>query len=188
MLLGENVEDVVAVKREAGSQHLKFGDIHLTKPLKDEAPFLIAGQRLYEYGAMDGTFPRVGRLDGDQGGVWCHPIKLVDKFEFEVSDGDQKPWRLMGPSRFEHQFASATFHFERNHLKITRQDFVPEGESALVSLLTLRNDTDRPRELTVRFLAAVNLRPSYESRLPNGPDVVAYRDGLVEALDSKMAG
>ncbi len=186
--VGRKLEDVVAVKRTEGSQHLKFGDFHRTKPLKDETPFLIAGPMLYEYGAMDGTFPRVGRLDGDQGGVWCHPIKLVDKFEFDVSDGDQKPWRLVGPSRFEHSFASATFHFERNQLKVTRQDFVPEEAPALVSLLTLRNETDQPRHLTVRFLAAANLRPSYESRLPNGPDVLEYRDGLVEALDSKMAG
>ncbi len=185
---GRKLEDVVAVKRTEGSQHLKFGNIHRTKPLKDETPFLIAGPRLYEYGAMDGTFPRVGRLDGDQGGVWCHPIKLVDKFEFEVSEGEQKPWRLVGPSRFEHSFASATFHFERNQLKVIRQDFVPEDEPALVSLLTLRNETDKPRHLTVRFSAAVNIRPSYESRLPNGPDLLEYRDGLVEALDSKMAG
>lgn len=185
--VGRKLDDVVAVKRTEGSQHLKFGNIHRTKPLKEETPFLIAGPRLYEYGAMDGTFPRVGRLDGDQGGVWCHPIKLADKFEFEVSDGDQKPWRLVGPSRFEHLFASATFHFERHQLKITREDFVPEEEPALVSLLTLRNETDKPRHLTVRFSAAVNLRPSYESRLPNGPDILEYRDGLVEALDSKMA-
>lgn len=186
--VGRKLEDVVAVKRTEGSQHLKFGNIHRTKPLKDETPFLVAGPKLYEYGAMDGTFPRVGRLDGDQGGVWCHPIKLVDKFEFNVSDADQKPWRLVGPSRFEHSFASATFHFERNQLKVTRQDFVPEDEPALVSLLTLRNETDKPRHLTVRFSAAVNIRPSYESRLPNGPDALEYRDGLVEALDSKMAG
>lgn len=186
--VGRKLDDVVAVKRTEGSQHLKFGNIHRTKPLKEETPFLIAGPRLYEYGAMDGTFPRVGRLDGDQGGVWCHPIKLADKFEFEVSDGDQKPWRLVGPSRFEHLFASATFHFERHQLRITREDFVPEEEPALVSLLTLRNETDKPRHLTVRFSAAVNLRPSYESGLPNGPDILEYRDGLVEALDSKMAG
>lgn len=186
--VGRKLEDVVVVKRETGSQHLKFGDIHLTKPLKDETPFLVAGPRLYEYGAMDGTFPRVGRLDGDQGGVWCHPIKLLDKFEFEVSDGEQKPWQLVNPSRFEHQFAFATFHFERHQLKITRQDFVPEDEPALVSRLTLSNDTDRPRELTVRFSATVNLRPSYESRLPNGPDVIEYQDGLFGGSDSAMAG
>ena len=186
--VGRKLGDVVAITRTEGSQHLKFGDIHRTKLLKDETPFLIAGPKLYEYGAMDGTFPRVGRLDGDQGGVWCHPIKLVDNFEFDVLESDQKPWRLVGPSRFEHSFASATFHFERNQLKVTRQDFVPEAEPALVSSLTLRNETDQPRHITVRFSAVVNIRPSYESRLPNGPDVLEYRDGLVEALDSKMAG
>lgn len=186
--VGRKLQDIVTVKREPGSQHLRFGDIFLTKPLRDETPFLIAGPRLYEYGAMDGTFPRVGRLDGDQGGVWCHPIKLVETFGFDILEADRKPWHLLGPSRFEHDFASASFHFERNDLKATRRDFAPEDEPALVSLLTLRNNTDRLRELVVRFSAAVNLRPSYESRLPNGPDVIEYQEGLLGGSDSAMAG
>lgn len=186
--VGRRLQDIVTVKREPGSQHLRFGDIFLTKPLRDETPFLIAGPRLYEFGAMDGTFPRVGRLDGDQGGVWCHPIKLVETFGFDILEADRKPWHLLGPSRFEHDFASASFHFERNDLKATRRDFAPEDEPALVSLLTLRNNTDRLRELVVRFSAAVNLRPSYESRLPNGPDVIEYQEGLLGGSDSAMAG
>jgi hypothetical protein len=151
------------------TQALAFGKIRRSKPLKDETEFLVAGPKLYEFGSMDGSFPRVGRLDGDQGGIWCHPIKLVNTFGFEVLEADRKPWRLLGPSRFEHDFASASFHFERSELKAIRREFVPDDEPALVSLLTLRNDSDRPRELTIRFSADVNLRPSYESRLANGP-------------------
>lgn len=184
---GRKLDAVTLIPRATATQTLAFGSIRRSKPLKDETEFLIAGPRLYEFGSMDGSFPRVGRLDGDQGGVWCHPIKLVDTFGFEVLEADRKPWRLLGPSRFEHSFDSAYFHFERNELKAARQDFVPEDESALVSLLTLRNTTDRPRELTVRFSAAVNLRPSYESRLPNGPDVIEHQDGLLVASDSAMA-
>ena len=185
---GRKLDTVTVIPRAAATQTLAFGNIRRSKPLKDETEFLLAGPKLYEFGSMDGSFPRVGRLDGDQGGIWCHPIKLVNTFGFEVLEADRKPWRLLGPSRFEHDFASASFHFERNELKAIRRDFVPEDESALVSLLTLRNDTDRPREVTVRFSATVNLRPSYESRLPNGPDVVAYQDGLLGGLDSAMAG
>jgi hypothetical protein len=106
----------------------------------------------------------------------------------EVLEADRKPWRLLGPSRFEHNFTSASFHFERNDLDAIRKDFVPENEPALVSLLTLRNPTDRARELTVRFSSAVNLRPSYESRLTNGTDLIEYRDGLIGGSDSAMVG
>ena len=186
--VGRKLEAISVIPRTAAVQTLAFGKIRRSKPLKDETEFLLAGPRLYEFGSMDGSFPRVGRLDGDQGGIWCHPIKLVDTFGFEVLEAETKPWRLLGPTRFEHDFASASFHFERNGINATRRDFVPGNEPALVSWLTLRNNTGRPRELTLRFLAAVHLRPSYESQLPDGPDVVEYRDGLFEGSDLAMKG
>ncbi len=185
---GRKLDAVTAVPRKEATQTLAFGGIRRSQPLKDATEFLIAGPKLYEYGSMDGSFPRVGRLDGDQGGIWCHPIKLVDSFGLEVLEADRKPWRLLGPSRFEHDFASASFRFKRDDLEATRRDFVPEDEPALVSMLTLRNEADRPRELTVRFSASIHLRPSYGSRLPDGPDVVGYEDGLLSGSDPAMAG
>ena len=187
--VGHELEQVRSVSRghRTGSQTLKFGDIRLTKPLKEPTPFLLSGTKLYEYAAMDGTFPEVGRLDGDQGGIWCHPIKLLNKFEYTILEEGQNDLRLQGPdSQFTHKLASCEFNFSRNDLTITRRDFVPEEEPALVSSLTVRNETDKPRVLTVRFSATVNIRPSYESQLPNGTDVVEYRDGLVGAFDSEM--
>jgi hypothetical protein len=186
--VGRKLDAVTVIQRKAATQTLAFGNIHRSMPLKDETEFLIAGPKLYEFGSMDGSFPRVGRMDGDQGGIWCHPIKLLDTFGVEVLEAGQKPWQLLGPSSFEHDFASASFHFERNELRATRRDFVPEDEPALVSLLTLRNDAARPRELTVRFSAVVHLRPSYESQLPDRPDTIEYREGLLGGSDPAMAG
>lgn len=186
--VGRELDQVKIVTRKTGSQTLTLGDIYLAKPLKEEIPFLVAGPKLYEYGAMDGTFPSVGRLDGDQGGIWCHPIKIMNKLEYQILEEGQSPLRLLGSAtQFVHEFASCMFHFNRNDLKITRQDFVPEDEPALFSFLTLRNETDRTRKLDVWFSGAVNIRPSYASGLPNGRDVVSYRDGLVSAFDSDMA-
>ncbi len=184
---GRTLSEVKIAKREAGSQTLEFGEIHRTQPLQDETPFLLTGPKLYEYGAMGGTFPAAGRLEGDQGGVWCHPIKLLNKFEFEILEEGQRPLRLQGSPQFVHGFAWCKFKFNRNGLKITRQDFVSEAEPALFSLLTVRNETGQPRKLDVQFSGSVNIRPSYESRLPDGPDVVSYRDGLVSAFDSAMS-
>ncbi len=186
--VGRELDEIEIVTREAASQTLTFGSIFLTKPLAEQTPFLLAGPKLYEYGAMDGTFPSVGRLDGDQGGIWCHPIKIMNGFEFEILEEGQRAFRLQGSaSRFVHEFAFCKFNFNRNDLKITRQDFVPEDAPALLSLLTLRNETDRQRKLNVRFSGSVNIRPSYASDLPNGRDVVAYRNGLVSAFDADMA-
>jgi hypothetical protein len=159
---GEKLEEIKRVDRGAGHgvQELNFGEIHLKSPLKEESPFFLAGPKLYEFGDMDGTFPPAGRLDGDQGGIWCHPIKLLNKFGFEVLEQGQSTWRLVGPTRFEHQFASAKFQFDRPGLRATRVDFVLKDEPGLVSLLTLHNDTDQPRSVTAKFSGEVNLRPS----------------------------
>lgn len=183
--VGRKLDAVTVIPRQAATQTLAFGNIRRSKPLKEETEFLIAGPKLYEYGSMDGTFPRVGRLDGDQGGIWSHPIKLLNTFEFEVLEDGQKPWRWVGPTRFEHQFATATFEFEHPGLKATRIDFVPEEESALLSEIVLRNESDHARSLSLQFRGVVNLRPSYESQLPDGPDAVEYRDGLIQAFDTK---
>lgn len=185
---GRKLDAVVVVPRVAAQQTLSFGDLQRSKPLKDETEFLVAGPKLYGFGSMDGDFPKVGRLDGNQGGVWCHPIKLLDAFGFVIHEDGQKAWPLLGPSRFEHDFVSARFHFERNGLVVTRRDFVPEEEPALVSLLDVHNESDRPRELTVRFSAAVHLLPSYGSDLPDGADVLTFQDGLMVGLDSAMPG
>ena len=189
--VGRPLDKVRAVDRDtqSGRQTLKFGDIHLTKPLNEATPYLLSGQKLYAYGSMNGTFPRVGRLGGEQGGLWCHPIKLLDSFECAIQEEGQSDWPLQGPAtQFVHEFASCTFTRSHNDLTISRRDFVPENEPALFSLLTLRNESENARQLKVRLKASVNIRPSYESRLPNGADVVSYQDGLVSAFDSEAAG
>lgn len=175
------------IVRVAGIQRLKFGEINLVKPLENKTPFLIAGPKLYEYGAMDGTFPKVGRLDGDQGGIWCHPIKIMDGFAVEILEPGREPLHLRHPSQFMHELASCTFDFRENDLHISRQDFVLDEKPALVSFLTLSNETDKARQVELRFSGSVNIRPSWESQLPNGPDILRYQDGLMSALDSAMA-
>lgn len=189
--VGRPLDKVRVVDRDTQSstQTLKFGDIQLTKPLNEATPYLLSGQKLYAYGSMNGTFPRVGRLDGDQGGLWCHPIKLLDSFEYAILEEGQSDWQLQGPAtQFVHEFASCTFTRNHNDLTVSRRDFVPENEPALFSLLTLRNESENARQLKVRFKTVVNIRPSYESHLPNGVDVVSYQDGLVSAFDSEAAG
>ena len=186
--VGRDLDEITIAVRKTGSQTVTLGGLHLTEPLSEAIPFLMAGPKLYEYGAMDGTFPSTGRLNGDQGGIWCHPIKLMNQFEYEILEQGHSPFRVQGPaSQFTHDFASCQFTFNDNDLNITRQDFVSEEAPALFSLLALRNQTDRPRAMDVRFSGVVNIRPSYASGLPNGRDVLGYRDGLVSAYDSEMA-
>ena len=52
---------------------------------KENARYLCvtAGDRLYSIGDQAGNFPSVGfHVPGEMGGVWQHPIKLLDGFSF----------------------------------------------------------------------------------------------------------
>lgn len=170
-----------------GRQELKFGDIYLKKEMRDmRYYFYLAGKKLYEIGTMDGTFPPVGRLLGDQNGIWCHPIKVMDRFEYTILEEGQKPWTLTDCQHFVQQFASCKFHFARNGLKAERQDFVAEDEPALFSVLTLRNETEHPRKINLQFSGWVNIRPSWHSEFQNDLDVIEYQDGMVIGVDSGM--
>ena len=44
-------------------------------------PYVTAGDRAYLIGTQDGNFPDMGgHVPGEMGGLWLHPIKLIDGF------------------------------------------------------------------------------------------------------------
>src|SRR5205814_9585397 len=50
------------------------------------SPFVTAGNRVYMVGYQDGTFPDLGwHIAGEMGGIWDHPIKLLDGFRVALS-------------------------------------------------------------------------------------------------------
>src|SRR5215210_3426644 len=50
-------------------------------------PYVTAGDRAYLIGTQDGRFPDLGgHVPGEMGGVWLHPIKLVDGFAATLTD------------------------------------------------------------------------------------------------------
>lgn len=50
-------------------------------------PYVTAGDRTYLIGTQDGNFPDMGQhVPGEMGGLWLHPIKLMDGFWAKVTD------------------------------------------------------------------------------------------------------
>src|SRR5205809_6000166 len=50
-------------------------------------PYVTAGDRAYLIGAQDGSFPDMGdHVPGEMGGLWVHPIKLIDGMQATVTD------------------------------------------------------------------------------------------------------
>src|SRR5262245_7954156 len=51
--------------------------------------YITAGDRIYMIGTQDGNFPDMGRhVEGEMGGLWLHPIKLIDGFWAKITDAD----------------------------------------------------------------------------------------------------
>src|SRR5687767_113131 len=56
---------------------------------KDNVRYLCvtAGDRLYAIGDQGGNFPSVGfHVPGEMGGIWQHPVKLLDGFRLTITD------------------------------------------------------------------------------------------------------
>src|SRR5918992_248420 len=52
-----------------------------------EQPYVTAGDRAYLIGSQDGGFPDLGdHVPGEMGGLWLHPIKLLDGFWATIRD------------------------------------------------------------------------------------------------------
>src|SRR3712207_3731476 len=53
----------------------------------DDKRYVAAGDRAYVIGSEDGRFPPMGwHIRGEMGGVWAHPIKLLDGYWFALGD------------------------------------------------------------------------------------------------------
>jgi len=168
----------------AGLQEASLADLHLRQTMPDMARFFyLAGPKCYEVGTMDGGFPPIGRMLGDQGGIWAHPFKLLDGFSFTVKEAGKPDWALLDCQHFSHDFASGTFEFNRNETTVTRRDFATEGDPALLSRLSLKNWTNRQRTITLQFNAAINIRSTWLSGMPNGLDRIDLESGRIYATD-----
>ena len=172
-----------AARELVGSQALSFGNIKLEKTDRMATLFFLSGHEMYEIGAMSGDFPSIGwHIDGEMGGVWAHPMKVLDGFYFEVED-DEGIWRLTDCKDFSHGFVYADFRFEKKDLVIDRKDFVVEDETALFSLITIKNVAEEAKEGTLRFIADIDLRPSWYSTLRHGRDTLVYEGDKIMGYD-----
>ena len=93
--------------------------------------FVATGERLYEVGAEDATYPATGwHIRGEMGGFWTPPIKLLDGLWF----GADGQW--LTATRFvSGQGYVAMDLTGPNGLRVRRVDVAPDGgRAALVGL------------------------------------------------------
>ncbi|HKQ38525.1 MAG TPA: hypothetical protein VJ063_10640, partial [Verrucomicrobiae bacterium] len=154
-------------------------------------PFFLNNGLLYEMGSMDGAFPPMAFMLGDQSGLWTPPVKALDGFGFVVHETGATNWQLGDCTKFSHDFASATFKFETSGWRAERLDFPAASRPGLFSRLTLSNLTVNARTVDLDFVARVNIRPDWRTTPQNNQqntlDVIEVVEGLARASDPNLA-
>ena len=102
-----------------------------------------AGDRLYSIGDQGGNFPSVGfHVPGEMGGIWQHPIKLLDGFRLTITDS--KNGITLHADTCDHFVTNSfttqyIYSFPQQHLSVTRTQFVPDGMPLLVAEYAFTN-------------------------------------------------
>ncbi|MEL6805472.1 MAG: glycogen debranching protein, partial [Bacteroidota bacterium] len=137
------------------------------------SPYVAAGDRLYMVGHQDGSFPDLGwHVAGEMGGIWAHPIKLMDGFTAAIAQDGQSLCLSQADSFVNYPFANQHF-FHTDGLAIERLQFVPDGEEALVVEFVLRNLTEETQRFDLQLTGLSDLRPVWlgeRTEMIDGPD------------------
>ncbi|MBV9129169.1 MAG: hypothetical protein JO298_02145 [Verrucomicrobia bacterium] len=120
--------------------------------------YVTAGDRAYEVGTLDGSFPQIGwHIKGRMNGSWVPPIKLLDSYRFSI-DGQVFP----NANKFTSGAGYVEFQYpELNNLQITRTVFAPDGIPAVLIGLSLRNASDQTQSFRLMLEATSDLIAAY---------------------------
>ena len=145
-------------------------------------PYVTAGDRTYLIGTQDGAFPDLGgHVRGEMGGLWLHPIKLIDGFRARLTDAAARRDTVLAEaadfvafpygSRFDYGPVLDSVTVERFELS-------PDGQNGLVVQYIVRNASARPRQLSLQFTVKTDLRPVWMSDslgIRDAPDTVTWQ-------------
>ena len=132
-------------------------------------PFVTAGDRLYMVGHQDGSFPDLGwHVTGEMGGIWDHPIKLMDGFSLNIQETGNEESTCLDEAREFVNYPFANKHiFETGDLRIERLQFVPDGVEGLVVEYAITNNGSKEKNLRLSFTGMVDLMPVWLAERKN---------------------
>ncbi|WP_111668965.1 alpha-L-rhamnosidase-related protein [Algoriphagus litoralis] len=162
------------------SEQFVFTDLETQAGLSGKAdylgsPFAAAGDRVYLVGHQDGTFPDLGwHVQGEMGGIWLHPIKLMDGFTASITVNDNSFCLDKATSFTNYPFANVLdFTTPDAGIEVERLHFVPDGRAGMVILFKVKNVDKSDRSLRFDFNAYVDLMPVW----------LGERTGMVDNAD-----
>ncbi|WP_068620909.1 alpha-L-rhamnosidase-related protein [Paenibacillus tuaregi] len=119
-------------------------------------------------GSQDGYFPDFGHhIVNEMGGIWLHPIKLLDGFWLKVTDLDRGIAVWSRADGFTNEPWGTRFDYDHGlgHIpvRIDRMQFAPELEKGMAAHYRLQAYGKGVTRLRLELLARTDLRPVWFS-------------------------
>jgi len=139
------------------------------------SPYVTAGDRVYMVGHQNGSFPDLGwHVKGEMGGIWDHPIKLMDGFEVRLIWDDLTLKLDSAASFINYPFANKhVYNLSKNDLQIERFQFVPDSMEGILIQYKLKNLSENTQNFDLVFRGDSDLRPVW----------LGERTGMIDSED-----
>ncbi len=141
--------------------------------------YTTAGNMMYSVGSQNGSFPEIGfHIPGEMGGIWQHPIKLLDGFKLKCSDNKREIFcsSLEKSDRFiTYPFVNQFEYGINANISVTRTDFIPDNLPVLVVEYSLSNNTDTVKNLNLTMEIDSDLMPVWmgsKTGMEDGTDIL----------------
>ncbi len=145
-------------------------------------PYVSAGDRAYLIGTQDGNFPDMGdHVPGEMGGLWVHPIKLIDGFTAIVRDTATRQERVLtkSPEFINYPYGNRfKYGAVLDNVEIQRFQFSPDGQPGVIVQYSFTNTGDRQRDLRFQLVVKTDLLPVWFSErlgITDAPDTVMWQ-------------
>lgn len=137
--------------------------------------YLTPGDRAYVVGTQDGNFPDLGsHVQGEMGGLWIPPVKLLDGFWVKLSDahGKQEKWLQEAREFINYPYGNRFVYAPIDGIEVERLQFCPMQMQGIVIQFKLKNTSGTLRTLQFSFVAKTDLSPVWFSKENNIIDAV----------------
>jgi glycogen debranching enzyme len=129
------------------------------------SPFVTAGDRVYLVGHQDGSFPEIGwHVSGEMGGIWDHPIKLMDGFTAYLKNVDSNNSLCLDKAEKFINYPLANLHrfsWSQESITIERVQFIPDGVEGVIVEFRISNQGNESKNLEFAFTGMTDLRPTW---------------------------
>ncbi len=139
-------------------------------------PVATTGDRVYVICSQNGLFPDPwhGHVPHEMGGVWDHPIKLLDGFWFALraKTSGVTHW-LLEADACRVGLGYTEFDYRVDGVRVIRRDVVPDGIEGLIISLTVQIPEYFTELLEAVVLVRSDLRPAWlgeQAGMVDGPD------------------